>query len=109
MIKNAHINQIADETDCLRVDNIEIQGKISKDKKFFIAKSALEYTLEETETETIEGENPVELMEALNEWKHPIKSVSLINGLIPVQCSDKIWRPLIFKTEVGNYGGFMRV
>ena len=98
---DAHVNQLADENDCLRVDNIEIQGKISKSGKFFIAKSAVEYTIEETETETIEGEETVELNSALQTWVYPIGKVKLIENVIPVLCSDKIWRPLVWVDENG--------
>jgi hypothetical protein len=101
----AHINQIADDSNCLRVDNTEIKGRISKNGKFFIAESAMEYTIEETET--IEGEVSVPLMDALNDWMHPIGSVKLIDNMIPVQCSDKVWRPLVW-VENGKGKTFIR-
>jgi hypothetical protein len=104
----AHVNQIADDTNCLRVDNTEIKGRISKNGKFFIAESAVEYTIEEVENDTVEGEEIVPLFDALSEWLSPIGSVKLIDGMIPVLCSDKVWRPLVWVDENGHGKSFVR-
>lgn len=93
---NAHINQLADHDNNLRVDNIEIFCEISKNGEYLIARSALEYTIEETETETIEGEEEVDLKESLHEWVRPINPPKLVKGAVAVLCNDNIWRPLVW-------------
>jgi hypothetical protein len=107
-ITHAHINQKADENNNLRVDNIEIFCEVSKNGQYLIAKSAMEYFVEDTETETKEWEEEVLLDEALQSFIRPIGKVSLIDGKVPVECSDGVWRVLVWIDEDGNGKCFIR-
>jgi hypothetical protein len=106
-ITHAHINQKADENNNLRVDNTEIFCEVSKNGEYLIAKSAKEYFVED-EPEFREWEEDVPLDEALESFIRPIGKVSLIDGKIPVECSDGIWRILVWFDKDGNGKCFIR-
>lgn len=99
---NAHINQLADENNCLRVDGIEIRCKVSKSGEFLIAKAATEYTIQETPEDTMELEEFVDLESAVRQWVTPINPPYLVNNTVAVLCNDKVWRPLVWKGKDGK-------
>lgn len=99
---NAHAGQIADQDNMLRFDNIVIEGKISKNKRYFVAVSAMEFEYDDDEGE---NDTPRKVSEVIDDWARPVVrsgSARIVDGMVAVYCSDKVFRPIVWKDENGK-------
>ena len=96
---DAHAGQIADTDNSLHFDNIVIQGEISKDDKFFVAKSAVEFEYDDDEGDK---DTPVEVKDVIDDWARPVVRsgcAKTIDGMITVYCADEVFRPILWLND----------
>ena len=98
---NLHAAQVIDGNSTLEASGdrgrVEIAVKVSKSGKSYIATKATEYWVEETDKGTEEGENIVDLTEAINSLARPVPAgMDHADGLFSVHTVEHGLKPLVW-------------
>ena len=106
-----HVSQMINREMEMNADGdkgtIIINVKLSKSDKYYIATKATEYWVEETATETLEGEDAVDLTDAIQSLVHCVPAdMDNVDGQFSAYTEEHGLKPLVwFTCEKGNRTG----